>query len=117
MLTCPSRSNTWPGLFTPLSLSPRIAYVFGSRISPTAGEAEGEGDGSPIGPAVNTGAGSGLLDGGAVSGVMMTGLGEPLGTGVAVGSGGGVNPGDGDAARGMRICGPFGAEGDPTNGE
>src|SRR3984885_9465104 len=106
MLTCPSRSNTCPGLFTPLSLSPRIAYELGSRISPGAGEAAGDADGDGrIGPAVASAAGSGLLEGGADCGVMITGPGEVSGLGLAVGSGGGVIvPGEGEGGRGTRVC-------------
>ena len=118
MFTWPSRSNGCPGLFVPLSLSPRIAYVFGSRISPGAGEGEGEGVAGVIGPLLAVGAGIGLLEGGALCGVMMTGAGEPLGAGEAVGSGGGVTaPGEGEATGGTRICGPSGAAGGPTYGE
>ena len=119
MLTLPSRSNGWPGLFTPVSLSPRIAYVFGSRMSPGAGDADGsaDGDGNPTGPALTFGAGMGLLDGGALCGVMITGAGEPLGDGDALGTGGGVTaPGDGVGGCGTRICGPCGDTGGPTYG-
>ena len=93
--------------------------MFGSRISPGAGEgdAEASGDGKPTGPALTCGAGMGLLDGGTVCGVMITGAGEPLGAGDALGTGGGVTaPGEGDAGGGTRICGPCGDTGGPTNG-
>jgi hypothetical protein len=57
----------------------------------------------------------GLLDGGTVCGVMITGEGEPLGAGDALGTGGGVTAaGEGDGACGTRICGPCGATGGPT---
>jgi hypothetical protein len=59
----------------------------------------------------------GLLDGGTVCGVMITGAGEPLGAGDALGTGGGVTaPGEGDGGGGTRICGPWGATGGPTYG-
>jgi hypothetical protein len=46
----------------------------------------------------------GLLDGGTVCVVMITGAGEPLGAGDALGTGGGVTaPGDGDGGCGTRI--------------
>ena len=88
------------------------------RLEDVAGRRRGRrrrlGRRQPDGPALTFGAGIGLLDGGALTGVTITGAGEPLGAGDALGTGGGVTaPGEGDGGCGTRICGPCGDIGRP----
>src|ERR1700736_2857103 len=106
-------SHGSPGLWVPVNSPPVIAYVPGASVSPGCGVGETPREGRPIGPELACGAGIGVVEGGIVCGVMITGAAEPLGEGDALGTGGGVSEptgvGEGVGVGGGRIWGAPGA--------
>ncbi len=88
----------------------------GPSVSPGSGDGEALGEGDSIGPELGTGLGeSEAFSGGAVTGAMTCGAGEPAGLGEYDGIGGGVAPVLA-SGRGIRISGPAGATGGPMYG-